>query len=53
MKMADIARLRGKAKRTTHLARYEHAIDTGAVSVLDRWCPYCGARDGEQCHEKM
>lgn len=52
MKMRDIERLRDDAKLATHLARYEVAFDTNAKHVLDRWCPYCGAKDREQCHDK-
>lgn len=52
MTVKDIERLRGYAKKGTHLERYEAAYNTGAKLVLDRWCPYCGAKTREQCHDK-
>jgi hypothetical protein len=49
MKISEMARVRGNALKTTHLVRYETAIDRGATRVLDIQCPYCGAGFGKQC----
>lgn len=49
MRTSDIARLRGNAEPSTHLARYQRALDTGASRVLAVACPECGACAERQC----
>ncbi len=51
MRPADLERLRGEARPSTHLARYELANDRGARCVLDEPCPEgdCGAGPHVQC----
>ena len=51
MTMADLRRLRGEAKRSTHLVRYDVANDANAARVLDVPCQHCGAAIGVQCFE--
>lgn len=45
----DMARLRGDAPPSTHLARYERAHEVGVHRVLRVICPDCGARVGALC----
>jgi hypothetical protein len=42
-------RLRGDASRSTHLARYEAAHESGVKRVLLVACPDCGARASYAC----
>lgn len=51
MRTSDIARLRGNAEPSTHLARYQRAHDMGASHVLAVACPeaWCGACAERQC----
>jgi hypothetical protein len=45
----DMARLRGDAPKTTHLARYDAAKSAKAQRVLHVACPDCGARPDHLC----
>lgn len=52
MRPSDIARLRGNAEPSTHLARYERAHTIGVKSVLAVTCPECGACAERQCRKE-
>lgn len=47
--MAVPDRLRGNARKTTHLDRYQEAANNSYNCVLDIPCPFCIAGSGEQC----